>query len=74
MNEQEVKDIVRREVNNGCGNLGYREIWHLLQLEYHLHVPRHLFARIAKEVQEETKINEKAVFQLWPKLLLGCQC
>ena len=50
VNEQEVKDIITREVNNGCGSLGYRAIWHLLRLEYHLHVPRRIVARIAKEV------------------------
>lgn len=50
VNEQELKDIITREINNGCGSLGYRAIWHLLRLEYHLHVPRHLVARIAKEV------------------------
>ena len=50
MNEQEVKDIITREVNNGCGSLGYRAIGHLFRLEYHLHVPRYLVTRIAKEV------------------------
>ena len=50
VNEQEVKDIITREVNNGCGSLGYRAIWHLRRLQYHLHMPRHLVARIAKEV------------------------
>ena len=50
MNEQEVKDIITREVDNGCGYLGYRAIWHLLLLEYQLQVPRHLVAQIANEV------------------------
>ena len=51
MNEQEVKYIITRKVNNGCGSLGYRAISHLVRLEYHLCVPRHLLvARIAKEV------------------------
>ena len=50
VNEQEGKYIVTRKVNNGCGSLGYRAISQLLPLEYHLHVPRHLVARIAKEV------------------------
>ena len=50
VNEQEGKYIITRKVNNGCGSLGYRAISHLLRLEYHLQVPRHLVARIAKEV------------------------
>ena len=50
MNEQEWKYIITRKVNNGCESLGYRAISHLLRLEYHLQVPRHLVPRIAKEV------------------------
>ena len=46
VNEQEVKAIVTREIDNRCGVLGYRAICHLLRLEYHLHVPRHLVAEV----------------------------
>ena len=76
VNEQQVRDIITREVNNGCGSLGYRAIWHLLRLERHLHVPRHLVARIVKEVDPDGvqgRYLREAVSQLWPKLLLACR-
>ena len=53
-NEQEVKSIIRKE-SQGSGHLsGYRKMWHILRINYHMHVPRSLVAKSLREIDPES--------------------
>ena len=48
--DQELGEIVRREIS-GPGELGgYRAVWHSLRLNHHIHVPRARVANILREL------------------------
>ena len=53
LDEDIVREAVRREMQ-GAGKLaGYRYIWHALRLRHHMHVPRRLVRKIMKEIDPE---------------------
>lgn len=46
-----VKTVIEREIANGPDSLnGYRTMWHVLRLRYHIHVPRHTVESILRTV------------------------
>ena len=52
--ERRIREVIENEISNGSGaSLGYRSMWHLLRLQYHIHVPRGVVARILQEVDPE---------------------
>ena len=53
MDDSEIKNVIREEME-GPGSLsGYRSIWHALGLRHHVHVPRNLVAKIMKEIDPD---------------------
>ena len=49
--EQSVKEIIRREIANGPDSLnGYRTMWNILRIRYHIHVPRRVVASLLREI------------------------
>ena len=52
--EARVRGIIEDEISNGSGaSLGYRSMWHLLRLQYHIHVPHQVVAQVLQEVDPE---------------------
>lgn len=52
--EERIRPIIVNEISNGSGaSLGYRSMWHLLRLQYHIHVPRRVVAQVLREVDPE---------------------
>ena len=52
--EKRIRGVIENEISNESGAfLGYRSMWHLLRLQYHIHVPRGVVARILREVDPE---------------------
>nr|XP_058963686.1 uncharacterized protein LOC131790490 [Pocillopora verrucosa] len=50
MDDSEIRNVIREEME-GPGSLSaYRSIWHALRLRHHVHVPRNLVAKIMKEI------------------------
>lgn len=50
LDEDIVREVIRREIQ-GAGELaGYRYIWHALRLRHRMHVPRSLVCKIMKEI------------------------
>lgn len=44
----------------GSGGLsGYRKMWHVLRMKYHIHVPRSLVARVLKDLDPEASTLRK---------------
>ncbi|CAH3037423.1 unnamed protein product [Pocillopora meandrina] len=53
MDDSEIRNVIREEME-GPGSLsGYRSIWHALRLRHHVHVPRNLVAKIMKEIDPD---------------------
>ena len=53
MDDSEIRNVIREEME-GPGSLsGYRSIWHALGLRHHVHVPRNLVAKIMKEIDPD---------------------
>eukprot|EP00794_Sanderia_malayensis_P012516 gene12516-13800_t len=53
VNVDEVRQIIRQELNGSGHLLGYRSIWHSLRLEHHMHFPRRRVAEMIKELDPE---------------------
>ena len=52
--QERIREVIENEISNGSGaSLGYRSMWHLLRLQYHVHVPRRVVAQILHEVDPE---------------------
>ena len=52
--ERRIRQIIENEISNGSGaSLGYRSMWHLLRLQYHIHVPRRVVAQVIQEIDPE---------------------
>lgn len=46
-----VKTVIEREIANGPDSLnGYRTMWHILRLRYHIYVPRRIVESILRTV------------------------
>ena len=57
--EQELVDIVKKEME-GTGQLsGYRKIWHLLRINHHIHAPRKLVAQIVHDLDPQASRERK---------------
>ena len=55
----DLRSIIRREMQE-CGELsGYRKIWHVLRINHHLHVPRNLVAQIVHDIDPEASRARK---------------
>ena len=51
--DQEVREILLREIS-GPGQLrGYRAVWHSLRLKHHIHVPRERVANLLRELNPD---------------------
>ena len=53
VNEDELRNITREEINTAGRTQGYRAVWHTLRLERHLCVPRQQVANVIKELDPE---------------------
>jgi hypothetical protein len=52
--QERIREVIESEISSGSGaSLGYRSMWHLLRLQYHVHVPRRVVAEILNEVDPE---------------------
>ena len=52
--ELRIREVIENEISNGSGaSLGYRSIWHVLRLQYHIHVPRQVVAQVLQEIDPE---------------------
>ncbi len=52
--QERIREVIENEISNGSGaSLGYRSMWHLLRLQYHVHVPRRVVAQVLHEVDPE---------------------
>ena len=52
--ERRIRQIIENEISNGSGaSLGYRSMWHLLRLQYHIHVPRRVVVQVIQETDPE---------------------
>jgi hypothetical protein len=51
--EERLRTIINNELKGSGSSLGYRAMWHSLRLEYKLHVPRRLVAKIMKELDPD---------------------
>jgi hypothetical protein len=59
INEQELRTIIRKEIE-GVGQLsGYRKIWHLLRINHHIHAPRKLVAQIVHDLDPQASKERK---------------
>lgn len=48
---EHARAMISRELHHGPGQLhGYRAMWHILRLRYHLHVPRSFVATVLREI------------------------
>lgn len=57
--EEELKNIIREEMQgSGCLS-GYRKMWHVLRMKHHIHVPRSLVARVLKDLDPEASSLRK---------------
>ena len=51
--EEEVKNIIKEEVQgSGCLS-GYRKMWHLLEIKNNIHVPCNIVAQILYDIDPE---------------------
>ncbi|CAB4030090.1 Hypothetical predicted protein [Paramuricea clavata] len=51
---RQINEIIDNKISNGSGaSLGYRSMWHLLRLRYHIHVPRRVVAQVIQEIDPE---------------------
>ena len=51
--DEERLRAINNELKGSGGSLGYRAMWHSLRLEYKLHVPCWLVAKVMKELDPE---------------------
>ena len=51
--EDQVRDLIRGEMEGAGCLAGYRKMWHILKLKHQLHVPRKLVQRMLKELDPE---------------------
>lgn len=59
VDEDLVRNIIRREMQ-GPGQLaGYRKMWHILRLKHHVHAPRKLVAQILHELDPDASKARK---------------
>ncbi|CAH3019489.1 unnamed protein product [Porites evermanni] len=57
--EEEVKNIIKEEMQgSGCLS-GYRKMWHLLKIKYNMHVPRNMVAQILHDLDPEASSLRK---------------
>ena len=57
--EEEVKNIIKEEMQgSGCLS-GYRKMWHLLKLKYNIHVPRNMVAQVLHDIDPEASSLRK---------------
>jgi len=62
---QHIKEIIAREIQNGPQSRnGYRSMWHVLRLRYHIHAPRHMVASLLREIDPEgVESRKRRVFR-----------
>lgn len=59
INEQELRNIIQKEIE-GIGQLsGYRKIWHLIRINHHIHAPRKLVAQIVHDLDPQASKERK---------------
>ena len=50
VSDHKIREIVQREIYGSSELRGYREVWHSLRLNHHIHVPRERVANILCEL------------------------
>ena len=59
VNEDLIRNVIRREMQ-GPGQLaGYRKMWHILRIKHHVHAPRWLVAQILRELDPDASKARK---------------
>ena len=53
IDRDQLRDIIEQQLNGSGRSLGYREIWHSLRLEHHIHVPRRIVATVIQEIDPD---------------------
>ena len=59
INDDQLREVVQREIS-GPGILrGYRAVWHSLRLDHHIHVPRSKVATLVRELNPEASLQRR---------------
>ena len=51
--EEEVKNIIKKEMQGSGFLLDDRKMWHFLEIKYNIHVPRNMVAQILHDIDPE---------------------
>ena len=57
--EQYVRDIIKTGMEGTGQYSGYHKIWHLLEVNHHLHAPRSVVARVVHELDPQASNERK---------------
>lgn len=59
IDEDVLMNIIRDEMQGPGQLVGYRRMWHILKMKYHLHMPRSLVAKIIQQLDPDASKARK---------------
>ena len=57
--EEEVKNIIKTEMQGSGFQLDYRKMLHFLEIKYNIHVPRNMVAQVLHDIDPEASSLRK---------------